>query len=70
MVDVTEKQDNLSGVLPYIVHGDQDGSCHFHSYIISQKLKGGLNILLLFFFKHKFLSFKLKLTFVDFANCR
>ncbi|XP_032899971.1 myocardin isoform X4 [Amblyraja radiata] len=44
MVDVTEKQDNLSGVLPYIVHGDQDGSCHFHSYIIQQKLKGVLQL--------------------------
>ncbi|XP_072098585.1 myocardin isoform X1 [Mobula birostris] len=44
MVDVTEQQGNLSGILPYRINGDQDGSCHFHSRIISERLKGVLQL--------------------------
>ncbi|XP_069785609.1 myocardin isoform X3 [Narcine bancroftii] len=44
MVGVTEKQGNVLGILPCRIHEDQDDSCHFHSCIISQRLKGVLQL--------------------------
>ncbi|XP_078081538.1 myocardin-like isoform X2 [Mustelus asterias] len=44
MVDATERQNNLSGIMPYKVYGSQDDSCYIHSCFISQGLKGVLQL--------------------------
>ncbi|XP_072339220.1 myocardin isoform X4 [Scyliorhinus torazame] len=44
MVDATERQDNLSGIMPFKVYGSQDDSCYVRSYFISQGLKGVLQL--------------------------